>query len=94
MRRDDISPERYEKALSAAIMALRGQDITGVNSEVNRPVYLAIALDSGMDTRDLLNAPLNQKNAHVGLLAKRHQLANQLVRHLEQYRALCAMGPQ
>lgn len=79
----EVTLTQYQIALRMSIKALQDADIAVINSDARRPVHLARDLGKS-NTRDLLNAPLNQDNPLTGLLAKRVQLVNGLERHLAQ----------
>ena len=89
MRRNPlhVTRERYARALRTCLKALEAIGIEQVNSDAARPVHTA--RDLGItDTRELLQAPLNQQDPLIGLLAKRVQLMNAINRHLAQVEAL------
>lgn len=84
----DLKPMAYLNALRGALKMLQDSDISEVNGDNNRPIHIARDLHEGndflveYDGSDLLNAPVDQMNPFIGLVAKRKQLENMLARHI------------
>jgi hypothetical protein len=84
----DLQKTAYLNALRGALKMLQDANISEVNGDNNRPVHIARDLWEGNNTHvsydgaDLLNAPVNQIDPFIGLVAKRKQIENTLARHI------------
>lgn len=84
----DLQKTAYLNALRGALKLLQNVNISDVNGENNRPVHIARDLWEGnmthvsYDGSDLLNAPVDQIDPFIGLVARRKQIENTLARHI------------